>query len=176
MAPDSVVIAPTILIRIVAALALLLACATLASCAEQARPGLERVVVKGSTFWVEGVFDDATRIKGLGGRDSIPEDGGMLFVFPYTNMLEFVMRDCKIDIDIAFLDDSGRVVATHTMKVEPQNPGESDIDYENRLIRYPSRFASRFALELRAGTLDRLGVKPGDLLELDIESLKRRAK
>ncbi len=176
MALESFVIAPTVFIRLVASLALLLACATLASCAEPARPGLERIVVKGATFWVEGVFDEATRIKGLGGRESLPEGGGMLFVFPDTNLLEFVMRDCKFDIDIAFLDDSGRVVAAYTMKNEPRNPGESDSDYENRLERYPSRFASRFALELRPGTLDRLGVKPGDLLELDTESLKKRAK
>ncbi|MBL8745568.1 MAG: DUF192 domain-containing protein [Phycisphaerae bacterium] len=176
MAPESILIVPTALGRILAALALFFACATLAACAEPARPGLERVVIKGTTFWVEGVFEDATRIKGLGGRESIPEDGGMLFVFPYTNLLEFVMRDCKFDIDIAFLDDSGRVVAWHTMKNEPRNPGESDSDYENRLKRYPSTFAARFAVELRAGTLARLGVKPGDLVELDTESLKRRAK
>ncbi len=168
---------PVMAARVFAALCAVLACAALGSCDETAsRAGLERVVVKGTTFWVEGVFDDATRIKGLGGRESIPEDGGMLFVFPYTNALEFVMRDCTFDIDIAFLDDSGRVVAWHTMKVEARNAGESDSDYEARLKRYPSRFASRFALEVRGGTLDRLGVKAGDLLQLDAEGLKKRAK
>lgn len=176
MAASPILTAPSSLLRLIFAAAALLLTATLASCAEPSRPGLERVVVKGSTFWVEGVFEDATRIKGLGGRDSIPEDGGMLFVFPYTNLLEFVMRDCKFDIDIAYLDDSGRVVSMYTMKMEPRNTGESDSDYENRLKRYPSRYGARFALELKAGTLDRLGVKPGDLLELDAEGLKRRAK
>lgn len=176
MAAATIMTAPIQIVRVLAALALFFTCATLASCAEPTRPGLERVVIKDSTFWVEGVFDDATRIKGLGGREYIPEDGGMLFVFPYTNLLEFVMRDCKFDIDIAYLDDSGRVVATHTMKNEPRNPGESDSDYENRLKRYPSTYAARFALEVRPGTLARLGVKPGDLLVLDTESLKKRAK
>lgn len=164
-------------LRLVAEALLMLACIWLTSCEDnKARPGLERIVMKGSTFWVEAVVDDEHRIKGLGGRDSIPEDGGMIFVFPRVNSLEFVMRDCKFDIDIAFLDDSGRVVAMHTMKMEPRNPGESDSDYENRLKRYPSRFACRFAVEVRAGTLDRIGLRPGDMVELDAEGLKKRAR
>jgi hypothetical protein len=157
-------------------LMLLLAAGWMCACGEAARPGFERVVIKESTFWLEAVTEDATRIKGLGGRESIPEDGGMLFVFPFSDPLAFVMRDCTFEIDIAFLDDAGRVVAMHTMKVEPRNPGESDSGYEARLTRYPSRFPARFAVEVRGGTLERLGLQPGDLIALDVEGLKKRAR
>lgn len=156
--------------------AALLAAATLGSCGEPPRPGLEKVVVKGKTFWVEPALDEPTRIKGLGGRASIPEDGGMLFVFTFATVQQFVMRDCTFDIDIAFLDNAGRVVAFHTMLMDPRKPGESDNDYEMRLKRYSSKFAARMALEVRGGTFATLGLKEGDILELDVEGLKRRAK
>ena len=140
------------------------------------RPNTERVVIKGTTFWLDGALDEPTRIKGLGGRESLPDDGGMIFVFPAPVPLEFVMRDCKFDIDIAFIDDAGRVVAMHTMKVEPRREGESDMDYEMRLKRYPSRFPVRFAVEVMGGTFEKLGLKPQDVIELDAAGLKRRAK
>jgi uncharacterized membrane protein (UPF0127 family) len=140
------------------------------------REGLERVVMSGRTFWLEPALDDPTRIRGLGGRERIPEGEGMLFVFPRTDRLEFVMRDCLVEIDIAYLDDAGRVVQTYTMAVEPREPGESDIAYEVRLRRYPSRFPARFAVEVAGGTLGRLGVKAGDQVVLDTEGLKRRAR
>lgn len=155
---------------------MLLMTASLASCEEPSRPGLERVKIKGETFWLEGALDSPTRIKGLGQRESIPKDGGMIFVFPTSERLEFVMRDCTFDIDIAFLDDTGRVVAIHTMVVEPKLPGESDIVYENRLKRYSSRFASRMAVEVQAGTFARLGLQTGDMIELDAAGLKMRTK
>ena len=37
-----------------------------------------------------------------------------------------VMRDCRVAIDVAFLDGAGRVVAIHEMPVEPPRlPRES---------------------------------------------------
>lgn len=161
-----------------------LACAVLAALAclisgcdeKPPEPGLEKVVVKGHTFWVEPALDDPTRIRGLGHRDRLPDDRGMLFVFPASQIHDFIMRDCKFDIDIAFLDDVGRVVSIHTMKLEPRNPGESDIDYEMRLTRYSSRFPARMALEVNGGTFERIGLKPQDVIELDAQGLKRRAR
>lgn len=160
--------------------ALVTACAAaglLGGCRDERRPGLERAEISGRIFWLEPALEDAIRVKGLGGRASIPAEGGMLFGFPQAQQMAFVMRDCPIDIDIAFLDDAGRVVARHEMKAEePRGAGESDIDYENRLKHYPSRFAARFAVELAGGTLRKLGLREQDLVGLDLAGLKGRAK
>jgi uncharacterized membrane protein (UPF0127 family) len=135
------------------------------------------VLIAGRTFKLEPALDMATRTKGLGGRASLPADGGMLFVFPTSQVLAFVMRDCVMDIDVAFLDPAGRVVALHEMKVEePRRQGETAEQYENRLKRYSSRFSSQFVIELPAGSLKALGVKAGDLIELDTAALKKRAQ
>jgi len=143
----------------------------------EGRESHERVVIEGRTFWLEPALDEASRIRGLSGRRSVPDDGGMLFVFPEARTRYFVMRDCLIDIDIAFLDPTGRVVATHKMTVEEaQREGESDRQYENRLKRYPSRFAAQFAIELAGGKLEELGLEVGEKVEMDIAGLKARAK
>lgn len=143
------------------------------------------VIVKGKTFRMEPALDDPTRIRGLGGRTTIEPDGGMIFVFPFAHRMEFIMRDCPVDIDIAFLDDSGRVLALYAMKVEeprradePTSPDPRTIRdaYEARLTKYSSRFNSRIAVEFAGGTLAGLGVKEGDVIEVDLAPLKARTK
>lgn len=129
-----------------------------------------RVSVGGKVFTLELAIDQDSRVQGLSGRTSIPDDGGMLFVFPDSQVgnHEFVMRDCPIPIDIIFLDRSRRVTATHAMKVEePRREGEDTIAYENRLKRYPSRFDSQYAIELQGGMLEKVPVKPGELINID---------
>eukprot|EP01025_Chloroclados_australasicus_P028469 TRINITY_DN28203_c0_g2_i3.p5 TRINITY_DN28203_c0_g2~~TRINITY_DN28203_c0_g2_i3.p5 ORF type:complete len:109 (-),score=18.57 TRINITY_DN28203_c0_g2_i3:296-598(-) len=100
----------------------------------------------------------------------------MIFVFPRPRRLEFVMRDCLVPIDIAFLDQFGTVVATHEMPVEPQLEGESRQAYESRLTRYPSNAAAQFALEFRAGKLRELGLERGDTVDLDFARLQKVAR
>jgi hypothetical protein len=140
--------------------------------------GFELVKIGGESFRLELVADDASRMKGLGGRAGLPADGGMLFVFPaeLAVVQHFVMRDCSFDIDIIYLDGRGFVTATHEMKVEqPRMPGEPEADYENRLKRYSSVLPAQFAIELNGGSVRRLGVRVNDKIEVDLERLKRQA-
>lgn len=135
------------------------------------------VVVQGETFRLRPALDNATREKGLGNVRELGPHDGMIFVFPRPALLYFVMRDCYVDIDVAFLDDAGRVVAIHEMKVEdPRGEGESAAAYEARLTKYSSRYPARFAVEVPGGTLERLGLKTTDLVAFDVEGLKRRAE
>ncbi len=110
------------------------------------------------------------------GRTEIASDGGMLFIFSTTQLRQFWMGYCLVDIDIMFLDPNGRVTATHTMKAEdPRKEEESESDYSARLANYPSVYATLFAIELRAGSIERLGVKVDDKIELDLGRLKAMA-
>jgi uncharacterized protein len=91
----------------------------------------------------------------------------MLFVFADDAPRIFWMRDCKIDMDIVFLDRSGRVVAGHRMKAEPPRAAhESEEQYGMRLRKYPSLAPARFAIELRAGSLSTLGLSVGSLIDV----------
>ena len=86
------------------------------------------------------------------------------------------MRDCFVPIDIAFLDATGSVVATHEMQIEPpRRPDEHDLDYEARLRRYSSRGPAQFVIETAAGRLAEVGVRVGQRIPFDGQSLIRRA-
>ena len=126
-----------------------------------------RVFLSGVAYELEVAADPATRTRGLSGREEIDARGGMLFVFPDDAPRMFWMRDCRIDIDVAFLDRSGRVVAAHRMRAEPPRAErESEAQYLARLRGYASNAPARFAIELRAGSLAKLGLTVGSLVDV----------
>jgi hypothetical protein len=125
------------------------------------------VMIGGERFQLEVARDPATQFRGLGGRTQIDPHGGMLFVFPYPHATAFVMRDCPIPIDIAFLDAEGRVIAIHEMQPEPpRRADESTGAYESRLRQYPSGLPALFAIETAGGRLRTLRLHGGDKLDL----------
>jgi uncharacterized membrane protein (UPF0127 family) len=137
---------------------------------------VETITINGQTFFLEIAATNDKRFKGLSGREQIEADGGMIFVFSRPRVLNFVMRDCLVPIDIAFLDQFGTVVATHEMPIEPREPGESDQAYESRLTSFSSNAAAMFALEFKAGKIRELGLERGDKVELDTTRLQRIAQ
>lgn len=137
----------------------------------------EKVTIKGQTFTLEVASTLETIKKGLGERESIPDNGGMLFVFPDAQQRRFWMVDCLVDIDIMYLDALGRITAIHTMLAEPlQTDSETRSEYEQRLKRYPSRLGAQFAIELQAGKIRELQLKTGNKIDIPIECLKARVK
>ncbi len=129
----------------------------------------------GVRFVVELAADPATQQRGLSGRDAIDPLGGMLFAYPSPRRLQFVMRDCRVPIDIAFLDGAGRVVALHAMKVEtPRQAWETKRQYETRLPRYTSPPQAWFALEVAGGRLAELGVEVGSDARFDVRGVLAR--
>ncbi len=135
--------------------------------------------IGGEKFVLETSLTDDQRRLGMGGREEIAEDGGMVFAFPASRkgVQKFYMADCLVDIDIAYVDDSGRVTKMYTMPKEPPRGEDETLDeYIDRLPLYSSGVPVRYAVELKAGTLRRLGVKEGDRIEMDWEWLKEMAR
>lgn len=150
---------------------------------EKKEPETVSIAVGPKTFKLELAADESVRMKGLGQRDKIADDGGMLFCFKDVQVRGFVMRDCPIDIDIIYLDGAGRVVSFYQMKAEPpRGDGEgkvgdfNNMKYESRLKPYSSRFGCQFVIELKGGTIPSLGVAAGQQVKYDWESLKKRSK
>ena len=75
---------------------------------------------------------------------------GMLFVFPVAQSVSFWMRDTEVPLDLAYLDETGRILAVHALVPLDETP-------------VPSPGPIRYALEVRAGDL---GVGVGDVIEL----------
>lgn len=160
-----------------------LACALAASvlvataCDPAAVGQTEKVTIAGKEFTLKTALNDDTRAKGLGGVSELGEFEGMIFVFPDSAVRSFWMKDCVMDIDIAFLDPLGIVTAVHTMPKEaPRGDNESLAAYSARLKKYPSGAPAQFAIEVRPGTLTKLGIKRGSKIDLDLPRLKAAAK
>ena len=72
------------------------------------------------------------------------------------------MKNVMIPLDIAYLDVTGTIVAIHTMAPLDDRPGQ-----------YPSGRPAQFAIEVNGNLFERLGVKPGDPIEIPPSVLKR---
>jgi hypothetical protein len=86
---------------------------------------------------------------GLMFRESLPEDQGMLFVFPQQQILSFWMRNTFIPLDIAFIDHAGVIVDIQRM---------APLD---ETINYISAAPALYALEVNAGWFEKREIKVG---------------
>ena len=121
---------------------------------------------------IELAFTETEQTKGLSDRDTLAENGGMLFISDTMSHRSFWMKGCRIDLDLIYMDAEGVVVATHRMKMEkPQQRSESEVAYYDRLPTYESGKPAQFVLELAAGQIDFLGLQVGDKLEIGISEL-----
>ena len=94
----------------------------------------------GVSLRIEYATTTAARERGLGGRTNVPDDYGMLFIFPKDERYGFWMKDMLVPIDIFWLDDKGQVVSI------AENVATSS--YPN--VFYPTTPA-RYVLETAAG-------------------------
>lgn len=117
-------------------------------------PGrLVELGVGGRRVLVEIADDPAERSRGLMHRESLPEDQGMLFVYPEErDSLGFWMKNTLIPLDIAFVDRELRIVDIQRM--EP-------LDETTRYSAAPAMYA----LEMNAGWFEKHGVRVGDRIE-----------
>ncbi len=135
------------------------------------------VQVEGQRFEVELAANDTSRRRGLGGRTRLLPGTGMLFVHTDDEIRGYWMYDCLIDIDVAFLDQKGRIVAMHRMKREaPRRASEYQDMYQRRLKRYTSLRPARYALELPPGELTRLKLQIGQTIHLPKSELDKLAR
>ena len=163
-------------------LALLSAAGSLRSTARDEPDRVVTAVIAGQRFDLELAADAASRDRGLAGRSEVSARGGMLFVFPDAEWQLFVMRDCATPIDLLFLDESGVVTAAYSMLPEPprttgERAGtvEGDRAYDARLKGYASPGPSPFAVEVKGGTIESIGVRVGDRVGLDLRALRALA-
>ena len=93
---------------------------------------------------------------GLMGRDSLPDDAGMIFLFDEDTSGGFWMKDTLIPLSIAFADADGTIVSILDMGPCEADPCEI----------YDPGVPYRSALEVNQGAFDGWGVQVGDRLTL----------
>jgi uncharacterized membrane protein (UPF0127 family) len=121
--------------------------------------GEECVVIHTSSgahvFTVEWAIEPAERSCGLMFREEMAADHSMVFDFQTERPVSFWMRNTYISLDMVFIRDGGEVlnVATNTTTLSDES--------------VPSAGSVRYVLELVAGTAERIGLAPGDVIDLD---------
>lgn len=108
---------------------------------------------KAHELTVELAVDSAQREQGLMFRRSMAPDHGMLFDFGETRRVMMWMKNTHLALDMLFADKSGIVRTVH----------QDAVPFSEAII--DSKEPVAFVLELNAGTVKRLGIKPGDRLE-----------
>ena len=114
-------------------------------------------VIRGRVYGLEVVrAGEPGYYKGLGERDALPQDRGMLFLESQDVATTFWMKGMRFPLDIVWIDWAGRIV--HLERNVPHQPGAPD----NQLVIYRPASPARAVLELNAGQADTYGFQVGD--------------
>lgn len=104
-------------------------------------------------FTVELAVDGDQRAQGLMNRRRMPRDHGMLFDFGETRRVMMWMKDTYLPLDMLFIARDGKVEVVR----------ENAVPLSEAII--DSHVPVAFVLELNAGTVNRLGIAPGDIVD-----------
>lgn len=107
--------------------------------------------------WV--ATDAAARRRGLMGRESLPADAGMLFVFETPTIGGFWMKNTLIPLSIAFIDEDGQVL--QVLDMEPCTADPCEIYTPDPARPY------QYAVEANRGYFDDRGIARGWTVDVD---------
>ena len=110
-----------------------------------------------ATFDAEIADTPELRSKGLGERDNLAEQSGMLFVFPSGQASSFWMKGMRFPLDFVWIGADCTVVG---LNEDVQHPPPNTPNSEMDIITSSSPAAYTF--EINAGEISRFGIEIGD--------------
>jgi len=111
------------------------------------------------TIPIEIANTNELREFGLMYREDIPEEYGMLFVFPNPGIRGFWMKNTFVELDIAFIDNNGTILNIQNMKPCEESTCPIYIIYK----------PFKYALEVKAGFFERYGFSEGAKIDWSID-------
>jgi uncharacterized membrane protein (UPF0127 family) len=123
-------------------------------CSAAARADLPEVTltIGGNKATAEVASTDSQRQVGLMNRRMLPENRGMLFVFPEVAMHGMWMMNTYVPLSVAFLDREGRIINIEDMQPQTQNT-------------HSASKPAKYALEMNLGWFAKRGIKAGTKIE-----------
>jgi hypothetical protein len=122
-----------------------------------------RMKIGSEEFNLEIAVSDHDQELGLMHRDGMDSDHGMIFPMARQEVQKFWNHDVRFPLDVIFLDSGGRVVSIK--RLEP---------FDERTV--PSDVPAKYAIELNAGTVNRLHLSVGDRLEVPKDAVNPAGK
>jgi uncharacterized membrane protein (UPF0127 family) len=111
-----------------------------------------RLTIGKQSVTAEVANTETQRATGLMHRRMLPEDRGMLFVFPEVALHAMWMMNTYVPLSVAFLDRDGTIINIEDMQPQTQDT-------------HPAARPARYALEVNQGWFRKRGIKPGDKVE-----------
>ncbi len=115
-----------------------------------------KVHIGGVTLRVEVCNTPEERSKGLGNRERLDKDHGMLFVHDTPDIHSYWMKGMRFPLDFVWIE-GGTVKDLHENVPPPRSPSD-------RLVMISPAVPVRYVLEVNAGWISRHGVKRGDVV------------
>lgn len=117
---------------------------------------IQYVKIANQKVKVDLALSETEKNKGLGGRESLKENEGMLFVFDETGKYPFWMKDMKFAIDIIWIGENKEIIyikknatpESYPESFEPENP----------------TMDTKYVLEVPAGFSDKNNLKIGNVV------------
>ncbi len=97
---------------------------------------------------------DELRVLGLSGRESLPEDRGMLFIFDQPGVYGIWMKDMNFPIDIVFIDENKQIIST-----------ENNVSPDTFPDIFRPASPAKYVLEIPAGFVLKNNVKIEDFVD-----------
>lgn len=114
----------------------------------------KKIIINGHIINIEVAVTNSEKQKGLGDRDSLASDSGMLFVYQNRDRYDYWMKGMRFPLDYIWIDGN-RVV-----DLSPNIPAPAALD------EAPYELAPKVpvdkVLEVNAGTIQILGTQVGD--------------
>ena len=102
-----------------------------------------------TTIDIELAENNDERRVGLMFRDTMGDNQGMFFIFPYDDMQSFWMKNTILPLDMLFINSKNEIVTIH----------KNTTPYAE--TSYPSTLPAQYVLEVNAGYTDRFGITEG---------------
>lgn len=115
-----------------------------------------KLTIGAHTYYVETAVTDAEKEKGLGYRDSLKSDHGMLFIYDHPEQYQYWMKGMRFPLDFIWI--SNKTVIDITKNVHPTTDGQLPV--------YTPRLPVDKVLEVNAGVVDTDNIKIGDIIKI----------
>ncbi|NYZ60245.1 DUF192 domain-containing protein [Candidatus Micrarchaeota archaeon] len=128
---------------------------------QNSHSGKEQITIINSAgqevhIYVEIADDWNEMERGLMYRESLPEDEGMLFIFPSSGNYPFWMKNTLIPLNAIYMDENGTIVDILQMEPCIADPCPN----------YPPDADALYVLEVNKGFSERHGIREGDRMML----------
>ncbi|KKS84569.1 MAG: hypothetical protein UV59_C0017G0022 [Candidatus Gottesmanbacteria bacterium GW2011_GWA1_43_11] len=145
--------------KVILIIAILFLIGALAFLTVRNQSGRPTVAINGQTYFIEIADTAASQQHGLSDRLSLPQDHGMLFIFPEKQVRSFWMQDMQFPLDIIWID--GDTIVDISENIPPPAVDEQPA------IVYPKAPVDK-VLEVNAGEVKRLSVSVDQKIITDL--------